>query len=227
MNVLRGQHPAPIPRLAVFVIVGLVIAIVGCQTVPPPDSFARPMPPTAALPPGLVGVNAVTLIDSATRDRQYDQIAADRFRAVRLQIEWDLIERSPGQFDWGYTDSLINGAASRGLTVLGVLSYAPSWAVPAQYRDLVHPAPADAGPWANFVAQAAKRYSNVIHNWEIWNEPNIDDAFAPAPDLALYTSMLKASYRAIKDVDPQSVVITGGTSPAVDNPTEMSPVTFI
>ena len=227
MNVLRGQRPHPVPRLAVGVIVGLVIAIVGCQTVGPPDSFARPLPSPAALPPGLVGVTAVTLTDPATRDRQYDQIAADRFSAVRLQIEWDLIERSPGRFDWAETDSLVNGAASRGLTVLGVLSYAPSWAVPPQYRDLVHPAPADAGPWANFVAQAAKRYSNVIHNWEIWNEPNIDDSFAPGPNLALYSSMLKESYRAIKRVDPQSVVITGGTSPAVDNPTEMSPVTFI
>lgn len=93
--------------------------------------------------------------------------------------------------------------------------------------DLVHPAPADAGPWADFVAQAAKRYSNVIRNWEIWNEPNIDDSFAPGPNLALYSSMLKASYQAIKSVDPQSVVVTGGTSPAVDNPTEMSPVTFV
>lgn len=227
MNVLSGGRPAHVLRLAVLAIVGLIIVVFGCQTVRPPDSFARPLPPTAALPPGLVGVNAVTLTDSATRDRQYDLIAADRFRAVRIQIEWDLIERSPGQFDWSDTDSLVKGAASRGLAVLGVLSYAPSWAVPPQYRTLVHPAPADAGPWADFVAQAAKRYSNVIRNWEIWNEPNIDDSFAPAPNLALYSSMLKASYQAIKNADPQSVVVTGGTSPAVDIPTEMSPVTFI
>jgi GH35 family endo-1,4-beta-xylanase len=92
---------------------------------------------------------------------------------------------------------------------------------------LIHPAPADAKPWRNFIAQAAQRYSNVIHNWEIWNEPNIDDSFAPAPDLALYSSMLKEAYSAIKSVDPRSVVITGGTSPAVDTATEMSPVTFI
>ncbi|WP_185976006.1 cellulase family glycosylhydrolase [Mycolicibacterium sp. 018/SC-01/001] len=213
--------------MTLLAVMSMVILIVGCQTVSPPDSFAGPIPTLTTLPPGLVGVNAVTLADSATRDRQYHQIAADHFRAIRLQIEWDLIERSPGQFDWGYTDSLVNGAASRGLAVLGVLSYAPSWAVPPRYRDLVHPAPADAGTWAAFVAQAAKRYSNVIHNWEIWNEPNIDDSFAPGPDLALYSSMLKESYRAIKSIDPESVVITGGTSPAVDTPTEMSPVTFI
>jgi hypothetical protein len=214
-----------------MVAMGLALVIVGCQTAEPPVTVAKPPPPAGALPPSIVGVNAVTLnepnIDPSMRSRQYDLIKAEGFRAVRVYIQWAYIELSPGQFDWGHTDSLVMDAANRGLMILGLVTYAPSWAVPPQARTLVHPAPADAKPWRNFIAQAAQRYSNVIHNWEIWNEPNIDDSFAPAPDLALYSSMLKESYAAIKSVDPGSVVITGGTSPAVDTPTEMAPATFI
>ena len=227
MNDARGGSSAFPRRFVLMVAMVLVLIIAGCQTAEPSVTPAKTPPPRATPPPSIVGVNAVTLIDPSTRTRQYDLIKAEGFRAVRVYIEWDLIERSPGQFDWADTDSLVMGAADRGLMILGLVSYAPSWAVPPQNRLLIHPAPADAKPWRNFIAQAAQRYSNVIHNWEIWNEPNIDDSFAPAPDLALYSSMLKEAYSAIKSVDPRSVVITGGTSPAVDTATEMSPVTFI
>jgi hypothetical protein len=175
----------------------------------------------------LIGVNAVTLILPETRERQYDEIKSAGIPAVRLYLEWDLIEPSPGVFDWSTTDSLVMGAAERGLKILGLLTYTPSWAVPPEARELVHAAPADAKVWGNFVAETAHRYRDVIDDWEIWNEPNIDDSFAPAPDLALYSAMLQESYSAIKAADPDSVVITGGTSPAVDIPTEMSPVTFL
>lgn len=140
-------------------------------------------------------------------------MGSDRTLARRIQLD---CHRFPGQ-----------EAARRGLKILGLLTYTPSWAVPPQARDLVHAAPADPEVWGNFVAQTALRYRDVIDNWEIWNEPNIDDSFAPAPDLALYAAMLEESYTAIKTADPESVVITGGTSPAVDIPTEMSPVTFL
>lgn len=217
-------------RLAAIATVGVVLLLTGCQqAAPPPVS----VPPTVAAPapfvlqPGTIGVNAVTLILPETRSRQYDAIKASGVPAVRLYLEWNYIEPRPGEFDWSTTDSLVMDAAQRGLKILGLLTYTPSWAVPPQARTLVHAAPADPKVWGNFVAQTAARYRDVIHNWEIWNEPNIDDSFAPAPDLALYSAMLKESYSAIKAADPDSTVITGGTSPAVDISNEMSPLTFL
>ncbi|MDV3128666.1 cellulase family glycosylhydrolase [Mycobacterium sp. 21AC1] len=240
LNHLRDRNAAGgfSRRLAAFATIPMML-LAGCADSAPPatsrspaTSASRtasqlPAPLPNSLQPGTIGLNAVTLILPATRTQQYDYLKAEGFPAVRLAIEWDLIERSPGEFDWRETDSLINGAVRRGLKILGLLTYAPSWAVPPQSRPLVHPGPADAKAWRNFVAHAAQRYRDVVHNWEIWNEPNVDDSFAPAPDLAVYSAMLKESYSAIKAVDRDSVVITGGTSPAVDTPTEMSPLTFI
>lgn len=237
----RGTAGGSSRRVAVFATVAMMLLVAGCSGSEPPATSGSPTPSEArtasqpptpapspnAVQPGAIGLNAVTLILPATRVRQYDYLKAEGFPAVRLAIEWDLIEKSPGEFDWGETDSLINGAARRGLTILGLLTYAPSWAVPPQARPLVHPGPAGAEAWRNFVTQAAQRYRNVIHSWEIWNEPNVDDSFAPAPDLTVYSAMLKESYSAIKAIDPDSTVVTGGTSPAIDTPTEMSPLTFI
>jgi polysaccharide biosynthesis protein PslG len=208
---------------AVMATVVMMLVVTGCRDAEAPTTI----PPPNERQLATIGVNAVAMILPEVREPQYDHIKASGIPAVRVYLEWNLIEPNPGEFDWSTADSLVMGAVDRGLTVLGLLTYTPQWAVPPEARDLVHAAPADAKTWGNFVAHVAQRYRGVIHNWEIWNEPNIDDSFAPAPDLALYSAMLRESYAAIKATDPDSVVITGGTSPAVDIPTEMSPVTFL
>lgn len=201
-------------RSLASVTLGVGAVIVGCRaTQPAITSATPPPPPVAPRPPSIIGVNAVTLSDPSTRSHQYDLIKTDGFGAVRVYIQWALIEPQPGEFDWADTDSLVDGAASRGLMILGLVTYGPYWSVPPENRLLIHAAPADAKAWGTFMAVVAKRYSNVIHNWEIWNEPNIDDSFAPGPDLVLYAAMLREAYDAIKSLDPGAVVITGGTSP--------------
>ena len=118
-------------------------------------------------------------------------------------------------------------AHKRGLKPLGVLTYAPSWATGWYSNFFIHPAPLSADTFASFVQKAAQRYKGIIRDWEIWNEPNIQASFAPAPSPPLYSSMLIKSYTAIKNIDPYSSVIAGGTSPAADSVTTMAPATFI
>jgi hypothetical protein len=181
-----------------------------------------------SLGPGVVGVNAETIrVDSTNRSRQYDGIKAEGFRAVRLHIPWPGIEPHEGQFDWGPTDTIVMGAFNRGLTILGILDGAPSWAVPPENRHFIHPAPADPNVFGNFVKLAAQHYRGVIHNWEVWNEPNIGDSFRPASNAVLYSAMLKNTYSTIKSMDPDSVIITGGTSPTADTDDSVTPANFI
>lgn len=181
----------------------------------------------AAISPRLVGVNAVTLRFDDLRTQQYDAIQAAGFKAVRIHVEWPLIEEAPGQFTWDLTDSLVVNAVKRGLQILGVVTYTPSWAATREGRGYIHPHPADPNVFGNFTRIAAERYRGVIRNWEIWNEPNIVESFAPRPDVALYSAMLKNAYTALKSVDPLSFVVTGGTSPTIDSPTKMAPATFV
>jgi len=175
----------------------------------------------------LVGVTAETVRIAATRDRQFALIKAEGFSAVRLDIEWPLIEPRKGQFDWAYTDQIVMGAANHGLTVLGLLFGAPSWAVAPAARSFIHSPPADPKAFGGFVKLVTQRYRKAVHSWEIWNEPNIGDSFNPTVNVPLYAAMLENAYSAIKSVDPAAAVITGGTSPSIDTDDSLAPGNFI
>lgn len=202
-------------------------ALVAAMLFASASSVVDTVPARAALAAGTVGVTAITIRDDSSRLRQYDAIKSEGFPAVRLIVEWPLIEPQPGQYDWTSIDAQVDDARQHGLTILAVVTYAPAWAVTPEGRNFVHPAPANPATFVEFTRIAADRYRGVIRNWEIWNEPNIRQNFAPDPDVALYSAMLVGAYAAIKTIDPYSVVISGGTSPAVDGPGSIAPTTFI
>lgn len=174
-----------------------------------------------------LGVNSITLREPATRNRDLDLIKKDGFTYLRVPVEWPIVEASPGVYDWSESDSIIRGARQRGLLVIGVLTYTPSWAAVPVGPEYLHPGPKSAGPFANFARLAAERYRGQVNAWEIWNEPNIVASYAPRADATMYSSLLKAAYPVIKAADPAALVLTGGTAPAVDSATQISPASFV
>ncbi len=107
----------------------------------------------------------------------------------------------------------MNAANTRGLKVLGIPDYTPSWARAAR-TDNKYP-PRNDDDYVNFVKAAVTRYApKRVHTWAIWNEPNNADFWKPKPDVAAYSDLLKATYPAIKTLDPSATVLTGGTAPA-------------
>jgi|EndMetStandDraft_7_1072992.scaffolds.fasta_scaffold70591_2 hypothetical protein len=207
-------------RRAILVASGVATLTASCLVATQPTS--------GAIPSRLIGVNTVTVRQDEFREKDFDALTRDGFRSVRLHVEWPIIEPEQGKFDWTSTDAQINAARQRGLSVLGVITYTPSWAVAPENRaGYIHPGPADPATFARFVQIAAERYKDRIDSWEIWNEPNVLASFAPAPDIGKYAAMLKAAYTEIKRISPNATVITGGTSPAVNSPTSVAPADFI
>lgn len=194
-------------------------------------SVALPTSASAASGPmgaRTLGVTAVTLETSdSVRQTQIQAIKQSGFPAVRIPIQWPQVEAVQGVFNWANTDKLVVDAYNAGLNILAVPTYTPTWAAIPEGRTFLHPGPADPATYANFTRLAAERYRGLIRNWEIWNEPNVIHSFAPKPDAAKYSQMLKLSYAAIKAVDQYSVVISGGLSPAIDDGTNISPARFV
>ena len=62
-------------------------------------------------------------------------------------------------------------------------------------------------PWLAYVRAGVARYKGRIHTWEVWNEPNIGFWLSSNED---YVRLLKATYTAIKSVDPTARVTMGG-----------------
>ena len=148
---------------------------------------------------------------------------------VRVDFDWHSIQpTSPTSWNWGPTDRVVNAARARGLQVLALPAYTPPWARAAGTTDKYPPTNPD--QYATFVAAAVARYqaSGVTH-WEIWNEPNLSMFWAPKPDAAAYTVLLKKASAAIRAVDPHAFVISAGLSPAPDasDGTLVAPLTFL
>ena len=149
---------------------------------------------------------------------------------------------NPGSASYNFSsiDPAVRDAEARGLAVLLTLSAAPAWA-----EGPGRPANARPGTWkpnpsdlANFSQAVAARYSGgfdpdgsgpapplpAVQAIQIWDEPNQDYWLSPAfqgstaVSPAHYREMLNASYPAVKAVNPQMLVVTGGTSPYGDPP---------
>jgi polysaccharide biosynthesis protein PslG len=188
----------------------------------PPPASATPKPklrPTAA--PAQANSRygiAVSLTDlsPAALDRALNDIKSMGVGWIRFDVEWSNIEhKGPGQYDWTDYDRVAQGITKRGLQALAIIDYTPPWARRSDCPDSSKCAPRDPAEFANFAGKAVARYSPLgIRTWEIWNEPNVDDYYKPAPNIQAYTALLKSAYAAIKSVDPSATVLTGGTAPA-------------
>ncbi len=70
-----------------------------------------------------------------------------------------------------------------------------------------------------------------VHAYEIWNEPNTAGFWAPAPNPAAYTQLLKLAYTAIKAADPSAAVLSAGLSPygsyGQSDAQHMNPLNFL
>lgn len=166
-------------------------------------------------------------LSDADLNRQFDLMKQSGASWVRLNIIWSVIEGSRGQFDWSTSDRVVAAARARGLQVLGLLTYTPSWASGSGDDKVAPRNPADIGPFAQ---AAVQRYTGQgVHAWEIWNEPNLSGTWAPHPDVAAYSALLKAAASAIRSADASATIIAGGLAPGGDagDGSTISPLSFV
>lgn len=144
------------------------------------------------------------------------------FTVVRTNLYWYQVEKEKGKYEWRDYDKLMLEMKKQGLRPLLVLSFSNS--LYARSKEIVGLdgktirktyAPANdviVEAFANFSAEAAKRYkeNNVI--WEIWNEPDYAVFWVPKPDAAAYDRLASRTCQAIKAVDPAAIVIGPSSS---------------
>jgi polysaccharide biosynthesis protein PslG len=189
---------------------------------------------TSSPPSGRFGVddggNLETLTSSVLA--QYlDGVKASGATWLRVGLYWcSVMQGGPTSYNWAPFDRIVDQARLRGINILGVLIYTPAWARPSG-TTASYP-PTDLHDYASYVHVAAAHFAaHGVHSYEIWNEPNLASFWAPAPDPARYTQLLKLAYPAIKSSDPSATVVTGGLSPGgtygTVTSTYTNPVTFL
>ena len=200
-------------RRSLAVSVGAVL-LAGCLTFtgPVPGHTATPFAPAAGY--GFGSGSWMLWLDPADLDRELDAVSRTGATWLRVLIDWSSAEPERGRYDWTVPDRIIDAASARGLQVLGIVGFSPTWArAPGSYFTAP---PIDTGAFADFTRAVVDRYSGRISHWEIWNEPNLPLFFGFASNTApRYTELLKAAYTAIKSVQPNGTVVAAGLSPSL------------
>lgn len=163
---------------------------------------------------------------------QFQRLHRGGVRAVRVPIDWNAVQpRRGSSFDWEATDAIVEASAESRIAVLPFMVGAPSWAVhEARVQGTSAKAPAHLpasgralSGWRTFLQEAVRRYgpggsfwaehldlpSLPVRTWQIWNEPNFK-YFVARPNPAEYGKLVKASYGAVKAVDPGARTILAG-----------------
>ena len=145
----------------------------------------------------------------ASRDFQLVRQAG--FTWAKVGFGWRDIEVKKGVFDWSRTDLIVQMAGEQGLDLVVRVDHQPAWAgggfplngPPDNLQDL-----------ADFLTALVSRYKGRIRAYEVWNEPNLAREWGgQVPDPGNYAKLLRVAYRAIKQADPNAMVISAGLSP--------------
>ena len=146
---------------------------------------------------------------------QLSRMEAAQITWVRQFFPWNEIESEPGQFDWEPWDAIVSSVdAFPKLELVAVLMNAPEHASGSQIPSAPPRDPAAFGAFADAFAQ---RYGAVVHYYQIWDEPNLGDAWGQRdPEPAHYLALLRAAWQAIHSADPQATVIAAAPAPTVE-----------
>ena len=146
--------------------------------------------------------------------------------SIRLDANWEYVQYGgPSSFDWSQYDQLVGAIRAEGMSIDFIIDGCASW---ASTSGALFAQPSSADQFATWAADVAARYgSGGSTTYEIWNEPNSAQFWQPAPDPAAYAQDLIAAYQAIKQVQPNQMVISGGLAPEPDDGTNIDAITFL
>jgi len=173
------------------------------------------------------GNNLVWLGD-AELDSQLNSMAALGVKWIRHDLHWSTVQASgPNSWSWSAYDRLVNEVSKRNINILFILDYTPGWARRADASGTMFSAPANNAQFAAYAKAAVAHFSPMgVKTYEVWNEPNLVGFWRPAPNIAVYSDLLKKTYVAIKEADPTAIVVSGGLSPAATTGGNIAPLEF-
>ncbi len=161
-----------------------------------------------------LGVNA-DLTQYLNPETELRRMEAAGLNWVRQRVLWREIEREPSLYDWDVWDRIIPLFESfPSLQLVAVLVESPEW---ARSRGGTTAPPDDPADFARFAAAFAERYGAWVDHYQIWDEPNLIDAWGSlAPEPSAYLALLAASYRAIHAADADAAVIMAALAPTTE-----------
>gem|GEM_PF-6355485 len=143
-----------------------------------------------------------------------------------VYVCWGAIEPQPGQFNLSRFDEIAQAAQTAGLPLIAVVACIPGWAAEKEkvgdQEIIVRISPSKVDAFLEFLRRVAARnqqWQSPVKYWEILSEEDNSipghnfSAYGKYPEQ--YADLLKASYSALKGVDPSTSVAFG--APALED----------
>ncbi len=186
------------------------------------------------------GINFQQLreLKPSERAKHLTRLARLGIRDMRVGFAWPRIEPLPPvngdhQYRWESFDGEIRALARHGIRAQANITQTPRWNADASIISAINCnrssswAPLDIAPYGLLTKAIAARYGRggsfwranpalapkPILRYEIWNEPNLRGGWCPSPQPERYADMFMIAAKAIRSVDPQAQIVTGGVAP--------------
>lgn len=143
--------------------------------------------------------------DYTNYDEYKSYLPALGMKKIRLQGGWAKTEKVKGVYDFTWLDHIIDDATARGMKVWLQTSYGNPIYKGGGTTNLGGGMPTSMEAkeaWNRWVEAMATRYLGKVHEWEIWNEPDLSESI-PAEDIV---DMNIRTAEIIKKVDPEAKI---------------------
>ena len=126
-------------------------------------------------------------------------------------VAWPSLEPRKGQWHFEMLDRYVALAERGGVGLLLPLGLSPAWASsrPSEkstYSPGNAAEPTDIRDWRTYVRTVATRYKGRIHEYEIWNEPNLKGFWTG--DVGQMIDLTREAYEVIHRIDPDARVVS-------------------
>jgi len=178
-----------------------------------PIQTELPPPTPTELPPPVPKPAFGVQVDFSTDDpvQVLDWAKGLGFGWVKVQVEWSILEKTPGHYRWVELDRIVKLTEDAGLKLLLSIVDAPEW---LRAEPGYNGPPEDPSEFGRLMGVMGPHYMGRVAAYELWNEPNLArEWYGETLDPAAFVTLVSHGSRGIRETDPNALVISGG--PAV------------
>jgi hypothetical protein len=133
------------------------------------------------------------------------------FGWVKVQVEWSILEKTPGHYRWVELDRIVRLTEDAGLKLLLSIVDAPEW---LRADPGYNGPPENPSEFGRLMGVMGPHYKGRVAAYELWNEPNLArEWYGETLDPAAFVTLVSHGSRGIRETDPNALVISG--APAV------------
>lgn len=166
------------------------------------------------------GIHTSFWINPDYRNIGIEHLKMLQFTHIRQKFAWRDIEPNlfpeddPIRYYWHLADPMMDDLTSKGINVVARLDAPPEWAILPEGTYGIDDPPFDMARLVDYCRAVATRYKGRIVAYQIWNEPNLEREWGGrSPNPVAYVRVLRECGGAIREADPDAIIIAAGLAP--------------